>query len=116
MSGLLHTHLRYGELRDIEESQEVRPDRVAEVLRRVVTEWPGNKDARIIQQQIDPPECLNCGSNDVPGCFGMADIAVHELHSGCVGQLHCRGKAPRVCHDTIVMWRKAVECITPAAT
>src|SRR5262249_31324437 len=27
---------------------------------------------------------LNCGRNDLPGRFGMAYIAVHELHIGCL--------------------------------
>src|SRR5262249_15647724 len=79
MSGSLNTHLRYGELRHIEETQETRPDRLADVLRSVVTERLGNKDARIITQAIDPTEFLNCGRNDLPGRFGMAYIAVHEL-------------------------------------
>src|SRR5262249_33210878 len=105
--------LQHCELRYIEESEKICPDGMADVLRRVLTERLGNKDTRVIQQQIDPSEFLNGGRNDLAGRLRMAYVALHESHLRCLRQSLCRRKAPSICNDAISICGKPIYCFKP---
>src|SRR5216684_6141710 len=88
MSEFLKTHLRHRELRHIEESCQVRLRCPQKIVGGVLGKGLGNKDARVVYQQIDSSKILNCGTHDMSGRFLDTNVAVHQFQIGCAVERH----------------------------
>jgi hypothetical protein len=70
-------HATDGELRHVEEPGHVGRYQRREVFGRVLAEWLGDEDARVVDEEVDASEPIG-RLDDAGRHLGRRDVAVHE--------------------------------------
>jgi hypothetical protein len=82
VSRFLFQHLLYGELGNIEKSQEVRRDQGIEVLGSEVRKRLGALDSGVIHQRIDGSEVLDRCFDSFGSGLLLTNVAIHQNQVG----------------------------------
>jgi hypothetical protein len=88
----------------VEESEQIRGDQGVEVLNREVSERLVKEDARVIHQNIDGSEIVDCCFDSIDSRLLLADIALkNDQAARCSQPLIC---VTRGCDDVIAFFQK----------
>jgi hypothetical protein len=97
-------HLFYSALSHVEESEQIRGDQGVEVLNREVSERLVKEYARVIHQNIDGSEIVDCCFDSIDGRLLLADIALkNDQAARCSQPSIC---VTRGCDDVIAFFQK----------
>ena len=112
---LLGQHLLDRELGDVKEPFEVGRHERLEIPGRVVGEWLGEEDPRVVDERVDGPESVDGCRDDPGGGRRLADVAVDQGDPPGLGEATLLRDVARVRNDRIALFQQCGDHASPDA-